>query len=200
MRSAIGRYVSLVCIAAVFAGAILYLRQPDFSVEFARAALTFGLIGVLAEILSYRTGRESSGSLAFIPVLAIAAIAPHWVGVVAVGGSALAAQVFAKKSLLKTIFNVGQACFAIALAILAYRSLGGVPLRGIEESGSLSLIALFLVFFVTNSICVSGALGIVGERSAWTIWKENTLKSLPYDFLSLPVILFLSGRIRNMGL
>jgi putative nucleotidyltransferase with HDIG domain len=49
---------------------------------------------------------------------------------------------------------------------------------------------LFLVFFATNSICVSGALGIVGERSAWVIWKENTLKALPYDFLSLPVILF----------
>jgi putative nucleotidyltransferase with HDIG domain len=33
-------------------------------------------------------------------------------------------------------------------------------------------------------------LGIVGDRSSWAIWKENTLKALPYDFLSLPVILF----------
>ena len=65
-----------------------------------------------------------------------------------------------------------------------------MPLRGIEQSGSISLFALFLVFFLTNSICVSGAIGIVGERSPWTIWKQNTLKSLPYDFLSLPVILF----------
>jgi putative nucleotidyltransferase with HDIG domain len=190
MRSAIGRYVTLVCIAAVAVGFVVYYRQPAFSIEFARAALTFGFIGVLAELLSYRTGRESSGSLAFIPVLAIAAIAPHWVGVVAVGISALAAQLLAKKSPLKVVFNVGQESLAIALAILAYSALGGVPLRGIEDSGSLSLIALFLVFFIANSICVSGALGIVGERSAWAIWKENTLKALPYDFLSLPVILF----------
>ena len=42
-----------------------------------------------------------------------------------------------------------------------------------------SLFALFLVFFTTNSICVSGALGIVGNRSPWQIWKENTVSALP---------------------
>jgi putative nucleotidyltransferase with HDIG domain len=190
MLTPIARYVSLVCLAAIAAGLVVYYMQPNYSVEFARAALTFGLIGILAEVLSYRTGRESAGSLAFIPVLAIAAIAPHWIGVGAVALAALTAQQLAKKSLLKTVFNVGQECLAIALAILAYRWLGGVPLRGIAESGSISLFALFLVFFITNSICVAGALGIVGERSAWAIWKESMLKSLPYDFLSLPVILF----------
>jgi HD-GYP domain-containing protein (c-di-GMP phosphodiesterase class II) len=33
-------------------------------------------------------------------------------------------------------------------------------------------------------------LGIVNARSPWSIWRENTLGALPYDFLSLPVILF----------
>jgi putative nucleotidyltransferase with HDIG domain len=190
MRSPIERYVSLVLFAAVCAGVVLYFREPTFSLDFARAAVTFGLVNILAQVLSYRTGRQSSGSLAFIPVLATAAIAPHWVSVLAVGAAGLSAQLLAKRSAVKTIFNVAQECFAIALAILAYRALGGVPLRQIEESGSLSLFALFLVFFAINSICVSGALGIVGERSPWVIWKENTLKALPYDFLSLPVILF----------
>lgn len=190
MRSPIERYVSLVFIAALGAAVVVYYRQPAFSIDFARAAATFGLVNILAQILSYRTGRESAASLAFIPVLATAAIAPHWVSVVAVGAAGLSAQLLAKRNRLKTVFNVAQECFAIALAILAYRALGGVPLLSIEESGSLSLFALFLVFFITNSICVSGALGIVGERSIWVIWKENTLKALPYDFLSLPVILF----------
>ncbi|MEX2109060.1 MAG: HD-GYP domain-containing protein [Gemmatimonadaceae bacterium] len=199
MRSAIGRYVSLVVVAAVAAGAILYFTEPVFSVDFARAAGTFGLVIILAQLLSYRTGRESAGSLAFIPVLATAAIAPHWVSVVAVGVAGLSAQLLAKRDRLKTVFNVAQEVLAISLAILAYRALGGVPLRGIEQSGSLSLFALFLVFFITNSICVSGALGIVGERSAWAIWKENTLKALPYDFLSLPVILFFVWTYSQFG-
>lgn len=190
MRSPIVRYVSLVSFAALCAGAVLYYKNPGYSSEFARAAFTFGLVSILAQLLSYRTGRESSASLAFIPVLATAAIAPHWVSVVAVGVAGLSAQLLAKRNRLKTIFNVAQECLAITVAILAYQGFGGVPLRGIEESSSLSLFVLFLVFFAGNSICVSGALGIVGERSPWLIWKEIALKALPYDFLSLPVILF----------
>jgi HD-GYP domain-containing protein (c-di-GMP phosphodiesterase class II) len=46
------------------------------------------------------------------------------------------------------------------------------------------------VFFVVNSICVSIAIGIAGGRNPGAIWKEITLGALPYDFLSLPVILF----------
>ena len=190
MKSRIGRYVAIVCLAALGAGLALYLSEPDFSVPFANAALTFGLISVLAQLLSYRTGRSSTGSVSFIPVLASAAIAPHWVSVLAVIGSSLTGQIVAKRNRLRTIFNPAQEALSLALAILAYRAFGGAPLHSIGESGSLSLFALFLVFFVTNSICVSGALGIVGERSAWVIWKENTLSALPYDFLSLPAILF----------
>jgi putative nucleotidyltransferase with HDIG domain len=190
MNKRIARYVALVCVAAIGAGFALYLREPDFSVPFANAAVTFGLISVLAQLLSYNTGRSSTGSVSFIPVLASAAIAPHWVSVLAVVGSSLTGQIVAKRNRLRTIFNPAQEALSLALAILAYRAFGGAPLHSIGESGSLSLFALFLVFFVTNSVCVSGALGIVGERNAWAIWKENTLSALPYDFLSLPAILF----------
>lgn len=190
MFSPIARYVLLVCIAALGASAALFVADPAFDPEFARAALTFGVISVLAQLLSYRTGRSSTGSVSFIPVLASAAIAPHWVSVVAVVASSLAGQIVANRNRLRTIFNPAQEAFALALAILAYRAFGGVPLHRIADSSSLSLFALFLVFFTTNSICVSGALGIVGQRSAWAIWKENTLNALPYDFLSLPAILF----------
>ncbi|MGH7651591.1 MAG: HD-GYP domain-containing protein [Gemmatimonadaceae bacterium] len=190
MNNRIARYVVLVGVAGLGAGIFLYIQDPRFLPAFANAALTFGLISVLAQLLSYRTGRSSTGSVSFIPVLASAAIAPNWVSVVAVIGSSLTGQLVAKRSALRTIFNPAQEALSLALAILAYRAFGGLPLHSIGESSSLSLFALFLVFFVTNSICVSGALGIVGDRSAWAIWKENTLHALPYDFLSLPAILF----------
>src|SRR5882672_6335642 len=74
--SRIARYVWLVSIAAVGAGVFLFLEDPTFSLPFAQAALTFGFIGVLAQLFSYRTGRGSMGSVSFIPVLASAAIAP----------------------------------------------------------------------------------------------------------------------------
>src|SRR5438132_6181046 len=190
MKSPIVRYVALVVVAALGASFVLFVSDPAFNPDFARAALTFGAISVLAQLLSYRTGRSSTGSVSFIPVLASAAIAPNWVSVIAVVASSFAGQVVAKRNTLRTIFNPAQEAFALALAILAYRSLGGLPLHRIADSSSLSLFALFLVFFTTNSICVSGALGIVGNRSPWAIWRENTLSALPYDFLSLPAILF----------
>jgi len=200
MKSPIARYVALVCLAALGASIALFLGEPAFNGEFARAALTFGLISVLTQLLSYRTGGSSTGSVSFIPVLASAAIAPHWVSVVAVIASSLAGQIVAKRNLLRTIFNPAQEAFALALAILAYRALGGVPLHRIADSSSLSLFALFLVFFTTNSICVSGALGIVGDRSPWAIWRENTLSALPYDFLSLPAILFFVWTYTQYGI
>jgi putative nucleotidyltransferase with HDIG domain len=190
MSVRIHQYVAVVSVGAIGAGVALFLQDPSFSPEFARAAITFGLISILAQALRYRTSSESSGSLSFIPLLASAAIAPHWMCVVAVGLSALSAQIVTKKAPLKAIFNTAQSVLSTSLGIVAYLSMGGRPLHNIGESGSLSLFALFLVFSLTNSICVAGAVGIASGRHSWEIWKQNTLSALPYDFLSLPVILF----------
>src|SRR5438105_3709083 len=191
MVSGIKQYVTLVTLAAIASGAVLYLQEPTVPREFAQAALTFGMISALAQVLRYRTGSSGgSGSLSFIPVLASAAIAPHWISVVSVAIASLLAQQLARKSFVRTVFNSAQSALSLGIAIVAYQALGGQPLHHIRESGSLSLFALFLVFFAVNSICVSGALGIVNGRNSWQIWRENTLGSLPYDFLSLPVILF----------
>lgn len=190
MQQRLSRYVGLVLVAAVGSVTVLYLRDPSLNPVFAQAAITFGLISVLANLLSHKTSGDATGSLSFIPILASAAIAPHWLTAILVSSSALAAQLLARKGLLKTVFNVAQEGFAISLGILAYVALGGQPLHHIGESGSLSLFALFLVFFITNSVCVSGVIAIVSAKNPWIIWRENTLSALPYDFLSLPVILF----------
>jgi HD-GYP domain-containing protein (c-di-GMP phosphodiesterase class II) len=190
MRLGIKQYVAFVTLAAIASCVVLVYREPGFSPTFVRAALTFGLISTLAQALSYRTGLESDGSLSFIPILASAAIAPHWMSVVCVAGSSLAAQILARKPLVKTIFNSAQNALSVALGIIAYLATGGQPLRHIGESSSLSLFALFLVFFATNSMCVSIVLGLVRGKSSWVVWREIALGALPYDFLSLPVILF----------
>lgn len=190
MRVGIRPYVAIVTIAACAAGVALFVRDPNFSSEFARAALTFGLISTLAQALRYRTGSESSGSLSFIPILASAAIAPHWISVVCVAIASLIAQLIARKPIVKVLFNSSQNALSVALGIAAYLAIGGQPLRHIGDSGSLSLFGLFLVFFATNSICVSIAVAIASKKNAWPIWKEIALGALPYDFLSLPVILF----------
>ncbi|HKC79589.1 MAG TPA: hypothetical protein VKB91_00230, partial [Gemmatimonadaceae bacterium] len=135
MQRQISRYVLLVVVAAVGTAFALYLRDTAFTPAFAQAALTFGLISVLANVLSHKTSGDASGSLSFIPVLASAAIAPHWLTAVVVAGAALVAQVLARRAPLKAVFNVAQEGLSVALAILAYRALGGLPLHSIGESG-----------------------------------------------------------------
>jgi hypothetical protein len=174
------------CTAAVGMAAVVFVRDPALSSPFAKAALTFGAITILTQLLNYRKTSGTTGSLSFIPVLASAAIAPHWITVVVIAVTTCAEQLLSGRPPIKVVFNTAQQSFSTALAILAYGACGGIPLTDIADSSSLSLFALFLVFFVTNSVCVSGALGIATERDAWAIWKEMTLKALPYDFLSLP--------------
>ena len=190
MRFGLKQYVAFVAFASLVSGAVLFLQDPSFSPVYARAALTFGLIATLAQALSYQTGVESDGSLSFIPILASAAIAPHWMSVVCVAGASLAAQLLAHKPFIKIVFNSAQNALSIALGIIAYVATGGLPLRHISESSSISLFALFLVFFATNSLCVSIVIGLASARDPWPVWKGIALRALPYDFLSLPVILF----------
>lgn len=190
MLNRIQQYVGLVCLAALGAVIALFIQDPDFDATYARAAASFGMISILAGLLTHKVTRETGGSVSFIPVLASAAIAPHWTTVLAVAIAALVEQVIVKREPLKTLFNTAQQSFAIALAILAYVALGGQPLTRISDSGSISLIALFLVFFLANSICVSGAIGITSGVNPWKLLQKNALGTLPYDFLSLPVILF----------
>ncbi|MFL5483254.1 MAG: HD-GYP domain-containing protein [Gemmatimonadaceae bacterium] len=197
--SRIARYVLLVCIAAVGGGVAVFVRDPSFALPFAQAALTFGFVGVLTNLFAYRTGHGSLGSVSFIPVLASAAIAPHWLTVAVVAVASLAGQMIAKREAIRAVFNAAQQTLGMSLAILTYLAIGGVPLHSVAESSSPSLFALFLVFFMTNTICVSGALGIVGDRSVWAIWKENTFRALPYDFLSLPAILLIVWTYSKFG-
>jgi putative nucleotidyltransferase with HDIG domain len=190
MSTRIHEYVTVVCTAAVAAAVAVFLRDTELSHEYAQAAITFGLISLMAQVLSYRSSRSSSGSLSFIPILASMSIAPHWISVVTVGGSSLAAQILARRTPIKAVFNTAHAILSASLAIFAYLAVGGRPLHNIGESASLPLFALFLVFSLTNSVCVSGAIGIASGRVSWAVWKEIALSALPYDFLCLPVILF----------
>src|SRR5437016_3032095 len=142
----IERYVFAVAVAAMTAGVILYLNAPSVPPAFIRVALVFGAISLLARLLNHQIGKDTNGSLAFIPMLASAAMAPHWITVAAVGLSALFEQLLQRRSWQKVVFNTTQYSLSVGAAILAYRAVGGVALHNIGEATAASLIILFLVF------------------------------------------------------
>ncbi|MFL5543233.1 MAG: hypothetical protein ACJ792_00875, partial [Gemmatimonadaceae bacterium] len=70
MSTRIHEYVTVVCTCAIGAALSVFLRDTAVSHEYAQASITFGLISLMAQALSYRSSRASSGSLSFIPILA----------------------------------------------------------------------------------------------------------------------------------
>lgn len=195
----IERFVFVVAASAIGTSAIVFAGNDGLPAEFLRIALVFGAISLLARLLGHKSGQYTQGSLAFIPMLASATMAPHWITLVAVAASALVEQLIARKDWKKVVFNTSQYTLAIGAAILAYRGTGGQPLHRIGDATAASLMLSFLVFLLVNSACVSGAVSIVNDDSFLEVWRRETLDELPYDFLSLPVILFFVWIFSDFG-
>ena len=195
----IQRFVFAVVASMSIATAYLIGLGSTIPPGYLRIAVVFGAIGLLARLLRHRIGQETTGSLAFIPMLASATMAPHWVTVACVAMAVLVDQLVARHDWEKTIFNTAQYSFAICAAILAYRTTGGIPLTKIGDATAAAFILAFATFLLVNSVCVSGAVAIVRDENVFDVWKKNTLSDLPYDFLALPVILFFIWIFSSFG-
>lgn len=197
--SKIDRYVMGMVGLAASAFALVYTQESAFQLSLLRIAVVFGAIGLLARLLRHRIGRASSGSLAFIPMLASATMSPNWITVACVAVVVAVDQLVARTDWKKLVFNACQYSFAVAAAILVYRGTGGVALSHIADASAPSFIATFAAFLLVNSVCVSWAVSIVTDERFVDVWKKNTLSDLPYDFLALPVILFFIWIYSNFG-
>ncbi len=188
--TSIQRFVFAVLVAVLLATTYLVSLGLLIPNGYLRVAVVFGAIGLLARLLRHRIGQETTGSLAFIPMIASATMAPHWITVACVGFVVLIDQLVARHDWEKTLFNTAQYSLAICAAILAYRATGGTPLTKIADATAAAFIVAFATFLLVNSICVSSAVAIVTREDVFDVWKKSTLSDLPYDFLALPVILF----------
>ena len=65
---------------------------------------------------------------------------PTWHSPAAIFGAQLCAELLRRKSVVKTVFNISQVSLSVAVGILVYRALGGVPLLA-EPSDSLAAAA-----------------------------------------------------------
>jgi hypothetical protein len=194
-------YVAGVTLAAILAGVGLsYMGTPPTDSEIA-AALYMSAMGILAHFMLYRLPRGGHGSVAFIPFLAAALIAPKWVSVLAVAALVTVMEgVLRRRQLIKALFNVAQGSLSLSLAIMLFLALGGRPLAELRDATLLSAaaqnflptIALIVTFFAVNSLLVSGVLAIIGGTSLLHVWKKNTLATVPYDVLASPVVYLLA--------
>ncbi len=142
------------------------------------------LVSLLAESLwlSTITGKamESMASTVDLALLVLLGFQPA-VWIVAIS-FALANVVFSRRAWYKAVFNAGQNVLSIVAAGLVFEALGGTPLvraGGLARLQGVTLIlpwtAATLVYFLANTLFVSGAVALSSGRRLQTTWREEYL-------------------------
>jgi HD-GYP domain-containing protein (c-di-GMP phosphodiesterase class II) len=188
MQSKILHYVTGVTIAGLTLFGALYLIDPSIPGGFLLPAVAFFVFGLMASSMSYRSSRNTAGSIAYLPILTGLVLVPHWTGVLGATASALAAELILRRAPIKVVFNTATMLFASSVVVISYRFLGGVSLLTLSEFAFLPYFAAVLLFFATNSLTVCGIVGLQEDKNPLGLWVKRLRFTLVYDLLSIPFV------------
>jgi HD-GYP domain-containing protein (c-di-GMP phosphodiesterase class II) len=195
-------YVSAVAVAALGMAAASWYVRDSFPGAWGIGVLI--VAGFLLEMSATSLrGGGGRGSLSFVVYISAGILfGPFWGGVVA-AVSVAARQIYDRKPRIKAVFNIAQNILTLGLSVCVYSLLGGkLPPDFLRHIGDLSVravapevLAFFaaaLVYFLTNSVLVSGAVAISENRPVWGVWRTNTLWVLGYDICASTLALFVA--------
>jgi len=184
-------YVAAVIAASVALAILDWFFRGPFPGAWAVGVLVTA--GFLLEVSASRLrGGDATGSLSFVTDLSAGILfGPFW-GAMVSAASMLLGQLYNRPPLLKATFNVAQRTLCLGMFVWVYQLLGGtVPPSILRDTSlltvqaSLPVLGAFLaaavVYFMANSLLVSGAVAISRTRSFWSVWQKNTLWVLGYD-------------------
>lgn len=181
-------YIYAVVLTAVVSATAVAVLGTGTSDGDLRAALCFAAIGLVAQLMAFKLPSSAAGSIAFVPYLAAALVAPSLVTVGVVTGCVTLAEAYRRPAFHKALFNIAQHGVAIASAIFVYRMLGGEAFRLGYEVPLVPFACLTTVFLFANHVAVSSVVAI-SQTTPWlTVWRSNTIRTLAYDVIALPVV------------
>lgn len=181
MTPSLVAYVSIVTMAGGF---VLALSSHALGSVGWMELAAWVVVGLLAESLWLPTitgkAMESMASVVDAALLVLFGWMPS-VWIVAVAFT-LANLFFSRRVWYKTIFNAGQNVLALTAAGLVFTALGGTPLvaaGGLAAMHGSALIvpwtAMTLVYFLVNTLLVSGAVALSSGRRLLSTWREEYL-------------------------
>jgi HD-GYP domain-containing protein (c-di-GMP phosphodiesterase class II) len=185
-------YVALLAVAAVFVAAVMSRAWPGISDRQLASALALGAFILAAELLNYRKPAGGNGSVAHIPLLALALVMPAWPAMLI---AALPILVFAatqKRPAVRAIFNAAQAALAVGTSAAVFRILGGNALdllpRGalLQPTVAAAALAADATFVLVNTTAVSAVLALTSGQPFGRVWSRSTLGTLVYYFFCAP--------------
>ena len=161
----------------------------------------FVVIGILLDVTSSQAKVGGiTGSVSFLVDLGSPLLFGGFWGGLVVGGSALISNLALRKEPIRAIFNTSQRVVSILVATLVYGWLGGstppaflihasaTPFPSIV-AGIIAFLAGAFSYFITNSVAVSGAVGISQGKSINQVWRAITLYVIGYDLAASLVCL-----------
>lgn len=116
-------------------------------------------------------------------------------------------QVFHRRDLLKSTFNIAQMVLGLSIGILIFKAAGGQSiweLRGQSFMPSLRaavgpVFALTTAAYFVNSACVSTVLAASQGQSFVKVWKSTTLSTAPYHPLTVLIVFYVAWLSTNLG-
>ena len=195
-------YVVAVALAAVGLMAFAW-RQPS-TFPGVWPGLVLLLVAFLLQVSATTSrGGDAEGSLSFIVHQAAGLLfGPFWGGLVAAVSTGLS-QAVARRERIKAVFNVSQRTLALVAAVLSYELLGGsIPPKYLFPGAAwipadvardvLAFFASAFIYFILNSVLVSGAVAISKGKSLRQVWTTSSLWVFGYDIGASSLALFVS--------
>jgi HD-GYP domain-containing protein (c-di-GMP phosphodiesterase class II) len=184
------------------------MGDPDLPRGSVTLAAALAALGLGAELLSFNQSRESSGSIALVPLTATALVAPHSVTIAMIFAIELVVQVSHRRNWVKSAFNLAQIALGYAIGLLAYRATGGIPFLEIRgESFVSSLVTaggpavlLLAAVIIVNTLCVSSIIAFTSGKRLLQVWYAHAGATLHLSALLLLVAFYLTWLSTNLGI
>lgn len=193
------RLVLYITMVAIAGGIVLGLSFESLEAVGWMQVAVWVLVSLLAESLWIPTltgkAMESMASAVDLSLLVLLGFMPAaWIVAVSF---ALANLFFSKRIWYKTVFNAGQNVLSLAAAGVIFQALGGKPVvaaGGLPAFHGMSLIlpwsAATVVYFLVNTLFVSGAVALSSGRRLFHTWREEYL--YPISLLGSAALFFLT--------
>jgi HD-GYP domain-containing protein (c-di-GMP phosphodiesterase class II) len=191
-------FVIALWVAAAAAFCAVWLVAPGVESAAVKATLWFAGLGLVGHVLTFsKLPGAPTGTVAYLPFVSAIVLAPTWFTVAAIAVVTATAELIARRPVIKSAFNVGQAVLTTAISILVFRAIqvpdggGGMPSL---QAAIPSYLLTAVVFLNINAFALAGVISLADRRPFLSTWRGVALEGLGGDLVAVPFV-FVFGQV-----